>query len=167
LPKAISARVGEPITVDEYARLAADHAYNGLNRDAGYLRWLMRCPQAQVVPYPIQVEGQFSGCVLLQTDQDWRGRRRGRVLDMHLDAPAKTRLPEIWRAILNHLPQVDYVDAIAPLEHDLALRANHFFETGVKRMWIKTHEFTPTSSDQWLVSFVDKDNAFRGARGIV
>ncbi len=143
--------------------LLQQEPYVGLERDAGYLAWLRRAPLAATSLVALGALTAPAGYAVLLHDQDRLGRRRGRILDVGMRATADET--SAYAGLAWHLEQerdVDYVETVAPRARRPALEAAGFERRRAVTLWLHgvAADIAP---DRWLVSLVDKDDAFRGS----
>ena len=142
--------------------LLAQAPYRGLERDAGYLDWLRRAPVAATSLIAVGALAAPAGYAVLLHDEDRLGRRRGRILD--LGVRERHQAASVYAGLAWHLENerhVDYVETVAPTARREALEAAGFERRRPVTLWL--HGSDPAPEDPWLVSLVDKDDAFRGS----
>jgi hypothetical protein len=103
-----------------------------------------------------------AGYAVLLHDEDRLGRRRGRILD--LGVRERHQAASVYAGLAWHLENerdVDYVETVAPTARRAALEAAGFERRRPVTLWL--HGSDPAPEDPWLVSLVDKDDAFRGS----
>ena len=142
--------------------LLAQAPYSGLERDAGYLDWLRRAPVTATSLIAVGAVAAPAGYAVLLHDEDRLGRRRGRILDLGVrerDQAASIYAGLAWH--LEHERDVDYVETVAPTARREALAAAGFERRRPVTLWL--HGTDPAPEAPWLVSLIDKDDAFRGS----
>jgi len=137
-------------------------AYSGLVRHAGYLAWLGRSPVAALRAFAVEVDSETIGYLLMQSDVDYLGRRRARILDVLTAATEAETARQIFALAVATAPEADYIDATLPHRLGAAAQAAGFSPRDGARLWLTT----PLHGDEedWHVTLLDKDDAFRGAR---
>jgi hypothetical protein len=163
-----SVEVGRSLSPSEAASLAGRP--DGPVHDAGFLEWIARSPAGPAEFRALTENGADVGDAVLWTDKDTLGRRRGRILDLSLTAPADDRVLAAYAAAAMHLERggADYVDTRAPRECERALRAAGFRPRGLETFWLKTEraELLGPGQIPFSISLLDKDDAFRGSRRV-
>lgn len=145
---------GDPFAGFRHARRTPDVI-------AYFMRYPLPGSRAGVVTHA----GEVAGHVVYRTELDARGLVRGRIVDI----VAPLHLPA-WQGCVAHAVQrmseagVDYIDAIAshPMQTE-ALTTQGFELRASRRIWCFDHVASARTVDPWLTSFLDKDNAHRGA----
>jgi hypothetical protein len=171
-PRSRQLLVAEPCTAEDQVELVLRRIrYNGLLRRPGYLAWLSRSPAASTRLYLLRAqggesEGEAIGYAFVQLDRDALKRRRGRILDLLLVPEASDLMTDAYRVIAGLLcrsGRVDYIDATTPVDDSIAVYHAGFTPRSHSRLWIKSRDERYDDADKWMVSLVDKDDAFRGS----
>jgi hypothetical protein len=115
------------------------------------------------------ISNRPAGYLFLQADRDRLKRRRIRILDFYLQQEYLEVLAEALQTALGYLnaaQSYDYIDMIAPLSCASSLQDAGFVATKANRFWLMTQAVEIAADTEWLMSLVDKDNAFRGCDAI-
>ncbi|MEM7344832.1 MAG: GNAT family N-acetyltransferase [Chloroflexota bacterium] len=159
-------RLGDVISLEKDTFVFEPYQRDGLVRTLDYMRWLTRCPAASTYFQLILISGDIAGYLFSQIDQDTWGRQRGRILELRLKPEVSNLLTDAWQSASRSLiqtHQLDYLDTVTSLSETEALQQAGFTPRRIKKFWLKTKAFTYGSQDQWYLTLVDKDDAFRGA----
>lgn len=131
------------------------------------LKWILRYPIGGTRLFIVEKDQQPIGHILLRAETDQLNMQRGRILDIIL--PLDRQDGWTWatdRAMhfLLHEHGVDYVEAIASHPVQISAFLEKGFHVRAKRgIWYHDPSSRLGPSGEWLTSFLDKDNAFRGA----
>jgi GNAT superfamily N-acetyltransferase len=140
-------------------------AESGARRTAGYLQWLGRSPAADTRVHRLSGGGTDIGVALTHRDRDVLGRQRARILELVVAGP-RAMLADAYAAVARALVRndhADYIDLVAPIGHDAALRAAGFTPRSTRRLWLRRSEPHAFATPSWRLTLVDKDDAFRSS----
>ena len=137
----------------------------GMARTGTLLQWFSRSPAACISAYLVQHSTEVAGYVLLHRDQDRLGRERARILDYRILSDSTEARCVVWSAIHKWISQHDrptYIDLLSA-DDSPALTLAGFKKRSPVRLWYHTSGLPPAGLDAgWHLSFLDKDDAFRG-----
>jgi hypothetical protein len=155
-------RLGSPVEPCELRSLLVSDKC-GPVRDPGYLEWLLRCPHVAAEVRPFCVRQDRVGWTMLSTGTDSLGRKNSRVIELKVKDTLLRN--QAWilcsRALESSRPA--YITAMASLSESSALYSAGFQQRGDVRVWVRVAErHTTLSGEEFHVTLLDKDNAFRG-----
>ena len=154
---------------DYWINNVIDNKLIAMRRYADNLNHFLAYPIPGTTAYIIKNNNTILGHALIRVETDVYGLKRGRIIDLIL--PFNNNYYSTMESCIRYLLQkminkdrVDYIEAIAshPIQKKGYLN-NHFIDRSTLNLWYIINNSKQPIEHQWVTSFLDKDNALRGA----